>query len=147
MSNETWLTKRLKNAAGRVSYETERLILGINEQFVRQLVSQEMTRTELADRLRVDKAFITRLLNGTPNVTLKTLVSVASALGCRLSVPTLTRIEQQKQEVAPIVKFARPATQGLASSALDAFRPILVDQMTHEETSLEADPDALSAAA
>jgi predicted RNase H-like HicB family nuclease/DNA-binding Xre family transcriptional regulator len=98
-TNETWLQSNLRKVAGRVGYETERLMIGINEEIVKQMEVQGVTRTELAERLNVDKAQITRMLNGSSNMTLKTLVSVASALGCRVSVPVLTRILQSASKV------------------------------------------------
>jgi predicted RNase H-like HicB family nuclease/DNA-binding Xre family transcriptional regulator len=98
-TNETWLQNNLRKVSGRVGYETERLMIGINEEIVAQMDAQNVTRTELAERLDVDKAQVTRMLNGTSNMTLKTLVSVASALGCRVSVPALIRISQSKPKV------------------------------------------------
>lgn len=98
-TNETWLQSKLRKVAGRVGYETERLMIGINEEIVAQMEAQGVTRTGLADRLKVDKARITRMLNGAPNMTLKTLVSVASALGCRVSVPVFTRIPQREPQI------------------------------------------------
>jgi transcriptional regulator with XRE-family HTH domain len=150
MSTETWLQKQLRSVAGQVTYETERLIIAINEEIVKQMVGQKVTRTELAERLGVDKAHVTRMLNGTPNMTLKTLASVASALGCRFSVPTLARIDKRRQlPVGQVVKFDRPVTCSLATSA-EAFRPLSEPNATDAVTwqpSLEVDADASAAAA
>ena len=119
MSNETWLQSKLRDVAGRVGYEMERLMVGINEQIVERIQEQGLTRAELAQRMNVDKAQITRMLNGPHNMTLKTLVSAASALGCRLTVPQLMEIAEP-QATAPVVRFKRPALR-LADAA---FTPI-----------------------
>jgi transcriptional regulator with XRE-family HTH domain len=135
----------------------ERLLIGVNEEIVAQLESDGITRTELARRLDVDKSHVTRLLNGMPNVTLKTLVSVASALGCRMSVPRFTKLAlpsaERELEVAPILRFARPAcptSRRTNFQPIDVFRPI-GDQQTvaviNDEPSLEVQLDDPAAAA
>jgi len=148
MANETWLRKNLRNVAGQVPYETERLILGINEEIVKQMASQNMTRTELAARIGVDKAYITRMLNGAPNVTLKTLVSVATALRCRFDVPALNKIEKAQQFAGTVVKFDRPVTSIVDTR--ETFRPVgeqSAAEVVLRERSLEVDADASAAAA
>jgi transcriptional regulator with XRE-family HTH domain len=86
MSNETWLQRKLKGFAGRTGYETERLSLSVTEQIEAELSASDLTRTELARTLDVSKGYVTRVLNGAPNMTLRTLVSVGAALGCRVSI-------------------------------------------------------------
>lgn len=157
MSTETWLQSKLRKSAGRVGYEMERFLIGINEEIVAQLEANGITRTELARRLDVDKSYVTRLLNGMPNVTLKTLVSVASALDCRMSVPRFSKLISASTEhdvqVAPILQFARPACSSSPRTnmpAIDTFRPIhdqqSVDVMS-EELRLEVALDDPAAAA
>jgi transcriptional regulator with XRE-family HTH domain len=92
MATDTWLQSKLRKSAGRVGYEIERLLIGINEEIVAQMENKGVTRTELARRLGVDKSYVTRMLNGMPNMTLKTLVSVASALDCRVSMPSFSKL-------------------------------------------------------
>jgi transcriptional regulator with XRE-family HTH domain len=157
MSTETWLQSKLRKSAGRVGYEMERFLIGVNEEIVAQLEDNGITRTELARRLDVDKSYVTRLLNGLPNITLKTLVSVASALGCRMSVPRFTKLvlasAEPEVEVAPILRFARPACSTSWRTNLppvSTFRPI-GDQQTvaviNDRPSLEVQLDDPAAAA
>jgi transcriptional regulator with XRE-family HTH domain len=86
MANETWLQRKIRSFAGRVGYETERLILNVNEQIQQNMEDRKVTRADLARELDVTKGYISRLLNNTPNMTLRTLVSIATAVGCRVSV-------------------------------------------------------------
>lgn len=109
MTTETWLQSRIRDVAGRVGYELERLLVGINEQIVSEMEKEGISRAELAARMQVDKAQITRMLNGPSNLTLKTVVSAASALGCRVSVPELVKIAEKKNR-AVVVRFTRPAS-------------------------------------
>ncbi len=82
----TWLERRLARRAGKAGLETERLLLSLTETFVQKLVTKNIKRTELARRMGVDRAVVTRVMAGDRNVTLRTLVSVASGLGCRLKM-------------------------------------------------------------
>lgn len=90
MADETWLQRKLDSFAGRVGYETERVILNVNEQIHALMETQGVTRAELAQQLAVTESYVSKMLNGTPNLTLQTLVSVANVLGCRVSI-TLTQ--------------------------------------------------------
>lgn len=45
-----------------------------------------LTQDMMASRLDIDKALISKRLNGRENLTLKTLSAMASALACRLSI-------------------------------------------------------------
>lgn len=65
-----------------------------------------MTQDQLAARLGVDKALISRRLNGGENLTLKTISFMASAMNCRLKVevvpydqvqPSTETIEEELQ--------------------------------------------------
>jgi transcriptional regulator with XRE-family HTH domain len=137
MANKTWLQSRLENSAGRVGYEIERLLIAINEEVVAQMEAGRITRAELARRLDVDKSYVTRMLNGMPNMTLKTLVSVASALDCRVAVPRFTKFARTGAEdfevfVAPILRFARPASARSfrpKTPAIGMFKPITGQQV------------------
>ena len=79
------------------SFLTEQLLLEINEQFCRIMDEQGISRSELADRIGVKRQFITRILNGNPNITLLTLVKVATALNAKIGFElTVARKAQQK---------------------------------------------------
>ena len=127
MSNETWLESKLRGVGGRVTYETERLVIGINEQIVEQMEAQNITRADLANRLGVNKAQITRMLNGAPNLTVRSLVSVASALGCRIAVPVISRLEEPA-ETRTVAKFERPPGITLDLLLNTSFTPLNVNR-------------------
>lgn len=82
----TWLEKRLARRSGTTGLETERLFLDLTESFVRTMAAKNVKRAELARRMGVDRAVVTRVMAGDRNVTLRTLVSVAASLGCRLKI-------------------------------------------------------------
>jgi transcriptional regulator with XRE-family HTH domain len=50
------------------------------------LRSARVSKTELAERLGRSKSFVSQVLGGGRNLTLRTLADVADALGCRVRV-------------------------------------------------------------
>jgi DNA-binding phage protein len=83
---KTWLEKRIESKRGAVGFETERLMLSFSEQIVERLVTLDMRRSELARKMDVDRAIVTRLLSGDANATLRTIVTMAAAVGLRISL-------------------------------------------------------------
>ena len=58
----------------------EGLILDATEVICEALEKQSMSRANLADRLGTSNAYVTQLLNGSRNMTLRTFASIAFAL-------------------------------------------------------------------
>lgn len=77
--------ERLESLQNDPSFLTEQLILEINEAICRLMQEQGVSRAELARRIGVQRSYITRMLNGMPNLTLSTLVKIATALNGRVS--------------------------------------------------------------
>ena len=67
-----------------VEFQTELSIIDLNEKIIDMMAQRKVNRVERARRLGVSKAFITKMLNGNPNMTIKTINSLALALDCRL---------------------------------------------------------------
>jgi transcriptional regulator with XRE-family HTH domain len=64
----------------------EELILEVTEALADVLQKHAITRTELAHRLGKTKGFVSQLLSGGRNLTLRTIADIADALGYRLAV-------------------------------------------------------------
>jgi transcriptional regulator with XRE-family HTH domain len=86
MKTETWFRDLVDKYKDDSEFRAEGVILDITEKIVAKMEEKNISRAELARRLGVSKAFITKLLNGNTNLTLKTMVSVAAALGCELNI-------------------------------------------------------------
>lgn len=67
-----------------IDYQAELSIIELNEKIIAKMEELKISRVELAKRLGVSKAFVTKLLNGNPNMTIKTIISIALALDCQL---------------------------------------------------------------
>lgn len=78
-----WLESQPDN--GRV-FAQERLIVAVTECIWEQLEEQQKTKADVAKTLGKSKAYLTQVLNGTRNMTLRTLSDIAFALGVRVDV-------------------------------------------------------------
>jgi transcriptional regulator with XRE-family HTH domain len=86
MKPREWFEKHLKMYANDPEYELEGIILEITEQISKELEKQKLTRTELARRLGVSNAYVSKVLNGMPNLTLAKMVEISKAIGSKLKV-------------------------------------------------------------
>jgi transcriptional regulator with XRE-family HTH domain len=77
------LIKRFQNDP---QFIAEGLLLDINEQLVRLMHEQGISQSALAQKLGVSNAYVSRLLNGNENLTIKQLVRIARVLGRKVEV-------------------------------------------------------------
>jgi transcriptional regulator with XRE-family HTH domain len=64
----------------------EELIVEVTEALARALRISGLTKSELAARLGRTKGFVSQVMGGGRNLTLRTLADMAAAIGCRVSV-------------------------------------------------------------
>lgn len=86
MSNKeltTYEEMELEDARG---LRQEELILEVTETIAKALEASGINQSELAARLGKTKGYVSQLMGGGRNLTLRTLADVAEALGCRVRV-------------------------------------------------------------
>jgi len=86
MKTGKWFQEKLEKFKDDIEFLTEKVILDFTEQVIAYMKQNGINRAELAKRLGVSKAFITKLLNGNPNLTIKTMVSLAKTLDCDINI-------------------------------------------------------------
>lgn len=97
----------------------EELILEVTEAMARALRTSGLTKTELAARLGKSKGFVSQILGGGKNLTLRTLADVSGALGCKVQV------QLKPENVCPVAyihSWNQRPTQAIAG-ALDPSSP------------------------
>lgn len=98
------LRQKLEAARNTFEYRLEKNLFEVAEQVCKLIESQGITRSELAQRLAVTPAYITKLLNGNPNLTIKSLLRLSDALGQTLDIrfaPKLTVAQSVTTSLAP----------------------------------------------
>jgi transcriptional regulator with XRE-family HTH domain len=78
-------------------YIVEGVVIRTNERICELMETRGITRAELARRLRKSPPYVTRLLNGRPNMTLRTLTEIAVALGEAIEVFIPSSVRQQRR--------------------------------------------------
>jgi transcriptional regulator with XRE-family HTH domain len=89
----------------------EELILEVTETLCGILENEKISRKELADRLGKSKGFISQLLNGGRNLTLRTVADILHVLGYRV---TLTPYKEGEQKPEPIIRSHAKRTRRVA---------------------------------
>jgi transcriptional regulator with XRE-family HTH domain len=80
MEAKEWFKNQLDTYKNDAEYQTEMLQLKITEQILSIMNEKSITRTMLAEKMGCSNAYITKLLNGKENLTLRKLTEIASVL-------------------------------------------------------------------
>jgi transcriptional regulator with XRE-family HTH domain len=86
MKTDNWLTNEIQKRKHTPEFRFEKLLIRLTEKICEKMASRRINRSQLADRLKVSPAAVTKILNGNPNFTLKTMMALADALDCDLNV-------------------------------------------------------------
>jgi len=84
MTLEAKTRERLERYKHDPAYQAEKLSLAVTEEFARVMKEKGMSKKDLAERLGVSKARVSNILNGSPNLTLKTLAAISVALDSQI---------------------------------------------------------------
>lgn len=76
----------MENPEFRRLLAVESLLAGAGELIARLMAEQSVTKAELARRLGKSRAWVTQLLNGRANMTVRTLAEVVHALGAEVKL-------------------------------------------------------------
>jgi transcriptional regulator with XRE-family HTH domain len=86
----------------------EELILEVTETICNILDSEHISRKELADRLGKSKGFISQLLNGGRNLTLRTVADILHVLGYKVALKPDKLVTHRRH--SNVIKFPQPQT-------------------------------------
>ena len=71
MKPEKWFKGLIDSYKDDLEFQTEEIILEFTEKIAVKMEASNINRSELAGRLGVSKAFVTKLLNGNPDTFVK----------------------------------------------------------------------------
>jgi len=87
------------------------LIMEVTETLCELLEKERVSRKELAERLGKTKGFVSQLLNGGRNLTLRTVADILHVLGYKVSlVPHKVEIHRGSSETSDCQKQAKEAS-------------------------------------
>jgi transcriptional regulator with XRE-family HTH domain len=99
----TILDEYLKDDEFRRLFAQEDLILQVTETLCELLEKEKISRKELADRLGKTKGFVSQLLNGGRNLTLRTVADILHVLGYKVALKPLK--EEEKRQESNVIEF------------------------------------------
>jgi transcriptional regulator with XRE-family HTH domain len=76
----------------------EELILEVTETICDLLENEKVSRKELADRLGKSKGFVSQLLNGGRNLTLRTVADILHGLGYKVTLAPHKELRQSQKD-------------------------------------------------
>ena len=118
MSAKNWFEKLHAEFQDDPEYQAEELRIDLIEQMLKMMEEKNMSQTQLAKKLGFSNAYITKLLNGSENLTLLKLTQIASVLHSTIDVtfvprsPSMGRLFQQKKVDAEPREFTHSIQLG-----------------------------------
>ena len=97
---------------GRRLLEQESALVAATEMIAKLMEERKVSRAELARRLGKSKAFVTIVLRGPRNMTLRTLADLAWALGSRVRFQPADWIDRGKRSSAGVLSPEEGASKG-----------------------------------
>jgi len=80
------LAEILAKARSSIAYLTETVVLDFTYDIERFMEARKISRADLAKKVDVSPAYISKVLRGEGNLTIKSVVSLADAVGARVVV-------------------------------------------------------------
>jgi transcriptional regulator with XRE-family HTH domain len=97
----------IRDARSRDDYWIEDAILKFTMRLHEVMQEQGISKTELARRLGVSQPYVTRVLKGSDNLTVGTMVKLARAVGASLQIS----LQESEAESQPAEENPRRATR------------------------------------
>jgi transcriptional regulator with XRE-family HTH domain len=110
MNAEKWFKEKLDAARNTFDYRLEKVLIQLGEDMCLLMEQQRLSRTQLAERMGVSPAYITKILDGNPNLTIKSLLKLSDALGRELTVQFASKGEREPSS------SARPPRRALSAA-------------------------------
>lgn len=87
MDHEKIFRNKLEAYEHDPEYILHSFLFEINEEICKALEKNDLNKKQFAERLNVKPAYISKLLNGQPNLSIKSLIKIALALNLKLRQP------------------------------------------------------------
>lgn len=104
--NDAWTRRQTASPEAQREYEAERLAAWAADLIAKEMAEQDLSKSELAKRLGRSRAFVTQVLSGQRNLTLRTFADLAWACGHRVVV-TAEPLREGQSVSPPVTPYKR----------------------------------------
>ena len=104
-------SKFLEAPENRRLYQQEKLLVDATELLASVMEKKNMSRAELARAIGKSKAFVTQVLRGNQNMTLRTLADLFGAMRHELAVQALPFVEDRVPDSAQVARSSAPSSR------------------------------------
>lgn len=111
MKTEEWFKEKLEYFKEDFGFRLETLILDLTEKICEKMQQKNISRTSLSKSLSVSPPAVTKILNGTSNFTLKTLLSLADALELDLNVSFKEKADVYSKVIDFSLRYSRAISE------------------------------------
>lgn len=111
MKLHEWLDKKIRDLQGDFEFRLETMIYRLTEKIAEKMQEQAVTRVQLAEKMNVSSAYVTKILRGSSNFTMKSLLKLADALNLELVLKL-----EDKRSPRKVLPFSRAQKGYLDSS-------------------------------
>lgn len=112
MSEQDWLNKYEEKYKDDPEYIAEGIFLETVEQILAVMDYHNISKSELAERMGVSRAYISKLFNNSTNLTLETLAKIGLALGVPIGITVGTGAPRLHKITAETTRMHYHAKRG-----------------------------------
>ncbi len=105
MSKQNWFLENLEKVQNTFDYRLENILLDVGENIALFMKEQNLNRSQMAQRLGVSRAYVTKILNGNPNLTIKTLLRLSDVLEKDLKIMFWSKLTNKGTDTPKIITF------------------------------------------
>lgn len=117
MDPKKWFEEKLTKFENDPAFIADGVLLKVANDIYQALEQQNLNQKDLANRLGCSNAYISKLLDGSQNLTLKKMVEIALALNCEFEI-----------QIRPKRSYLRRTISYVAKETSEEYQPIKIDK-------------------
>jgi transcriptional regulator with XRE-family HTH domain len=108
MKAQEWFKNQIGALENTPTYKAEVLQLKISEKILELLEHRKMTRADLAKELKCSLPYVSKLINGSENMTIKKMVEIAISLKCDLDIKIVPKEYAGRLNLINFSQYKKP---------------------------------------
>ncbi len=112
MKYKDYFRQKIKEYKNDPVFLLEGILLSLNEEIIKLMKDKGLTQKAFAEKLGVSPAYVSKLLNGNPNLTIKSLVKITSVLNAKLEIKIVKENPKDIHRMIDVKKIFRRRVDG-----------------------------------